>query len=663
MIQRRLVLALTAIVGVIILVLAYSGIESSRENMLKLIAQEGESMMQALVTSAGNNLSASTIVEEISSSRLAEIAELMGQILDGYPRPADSLGVWERRYQCSQISVVNNEREIVASSWPEAAGTAIADSSLQAVVVDSVLSGDRHFAIAAPLPSALPRDDEVYVAVRVKAGALLITAPARKLYDYQESLGIGFVVRKMGGQKAIDYVVLQNDSGIVLASRDIGRMMAIQADPFLAGAMEHEEILHRLYEFEDQEVLEVVRSFKSDVMPSGLLRIGMALDAYHELYADSLKQLAILSAVLFALGVVGAYAATSLKRLQVTTGSLEQLRSLTDEIVQSLEAAVVAVNEQGRITVFNPQAEKLFGKTAKALTGQAYSDAFPDDALVLTRISTDVTQRFRGELQFQQSQGDQRQLLVSSTPIVSAEGRYSGAVALAYDLTELKKLEENARAAERLSELGTLAAGVAHEIRNPLNTIAIATQRLRLEFRPTENQAEYSGFLKTIGEEIDRLNSIIKDFLSLARGQRLGKVLVDLRDFVNEIVALARLEAEKRGIEIRTEIAPGLKASIDQSEMKKVFHNLIQNALQSFRGAGDITIRGKRADANRAQIEISNSGEPIVPEVRARIFQPYFTTRADGTGLGLAICRRIVADHGGTIELLEGEPTTFRIVV
>lgn len=663
MIQRRLVLALTAIVGVIILVLAYSGIESSRENMLKLIAQEGESMMQALVTSAGNNLSASTIVEEISSSRLAEIAELMGQILDGNPRPADSLGVWERRYQCRQIIVVNNEREIVASSWPEAAGTAIADSSVQAVVVDSVLSGDRYFAIAAPLPSALPRDDEIYVAVRVKAGALLITAPARKLYDYQESLGIGFVVRKMGGQKAIDYVVLQNDSGIVLASRDIGRMMAIQADPFLAGAMEHEEIVHRLYEFEDREVLEVVRSFKSDVMPSGLLRIGMALDAYHELYADSLKQLAILSAVLFALGVVGAYAATSLKRLQVTTGSLEQLRSLTDEIVQSLEAAVVAVNEQGRITVFNPQAEKLFGKTAKALTGQAYSDAFPDDALVLTRISTDVTQRFRGELQYQQSQGDQRQLLVSSTPIVSAEGRYSGAVALAYDLTELKKLEENARAAERLSELGTLAAGVAHEIRNPLNAIAIATQRLRLEFKPTENQAEYSGFLKTIGEEIDRLNSIIKDFLSLARGQRLGKVLVDLQDFVNEIVVLARLEAEKRGIEIRTEIAPGLKASIDQAEMKKVFHNLIQNALQSFRGAGDITIRGKRADANRAQIEISNSGEPIVPEVRARIFQPYFTTRADGTGLGLAICRRIVADHGGTIELLEGEPTTFRIVV
>ncbi len=663
MIRRRAVLGLILIVGVIILVLAYSGIESSRENMLELIAQEGESMMQALVTSAGNNLSATTIVEEISAARLVETTGLLARLVDASSAAVESLSVWERRFELEQVSLVDDEFKITRSSWSDAVGIVINDSDRAFPVLDSIIEAGRPSAVVAPYPSALPRDELIHAGARTRSGVLLITAKARKLTDYQESLGIGFVVRKMGGQDAIDYVVLQNDSGIVLASRDIGPMVAIASDPFLVDALEHEEIVHRVFEFDGKEVLEVVRSFRSDVMPSGLLRIGMSLEGYRLLYADSLKQLAILSIVLFALGVVGAYTVTSLKKLQVTTGDLEQLRSMTDEIVQSLEAAVVAVDVDGKVSAFNPQAERLFGKPARAVIGQSYQALFANDLLGLSRIAGDSTQRFRGEVSYPDNAGGARYLLISASPVLGKAAEYSGAVALAYDLTELKRLEESARAAERLSELGTLAAGVAHEIRNPLNAISIAAQRLQLEFKPTENAEEYSAFLKTIGEEIERLNFIIKDFLSLARGQRVAKVLVDVKEYLNDIAALARIESEQRGIRIEVQSPEKLTTNIDPGEMKKVFHNLIQNALQSMASSGDIKIRANALNANRVQIDVTNSGVSIPNEVRARIFQPYFSTKADGTGLGLAICRRIVADHGGTIELLEGEPTTFRIVV
>lgn len=211
--------------------------------------------------------------------------------------------------------------------------------------------------------------------------------------------------------------------------------------------------------------------------------------------------------------------------------------------------------------------------------------------------------------------------------------------------------------------MGTLAAGVAHEIRNPLNSIAIAAQRLQLEFTPAGNTDEYRAFLQTIREEIERLNAIIKDFLALARGGQLAKVLVELKPYLNEITALARLEAEKRGVAININVEPGLAVAVDKSEMKKVFVNLVQNALQSIADTGDIGIIAGKDSAGRIRIDIQNSGAPIPPEDRTRIFQPYFTTRPDGTGLGLAICRRIVVDHGGTMELLDGEPTTFRIVL
>ncbi len=661
--RRRIVLTLTVLVGVIILILAYSGIQSSRDNMLQLIAQNGESMMQALVTSAGNNLAASAIVEESSAQRLVEIGNLLGRLLDSNPQLVDTLEFWERRYQLARIDLIAADSLVLASSWSEYVGKTIEFVPERMAVMDSVISDRKTTAISVPLPSALPQDNLAYLATATRRGILLLEAPVRKLTDFQESLGIGYVIRQLGGQDAISYAILQTDSGIVLASRAIAPVVAIQDDPFLVNALGHEQTVNRLYEFEDEQVLEVVRSFKSDVMPSGLFRVGMSLNVYHQLYIDSLKQLGILSLVLFALGIVGAYATTSVKKLQVTEGSLEQLKSMTDEIVQSLEAAVVAIDKSGRLIIFNPLAERIFARSSRAILGKQYDEIFGEDELFLKRTRIQPAQVFRGEVVLNLPDAQRLHLLISTSPLFDRAGSVNGGVSLVYDLTEMKRLESNARAAERLSELGTLAAGVAHEIRNPLNSIAIAAQRLQLEFAPAGNADEYRAFLQTIREEIERLNAIIKDFLALARGGQLAKVLVELKPYLNEIVSLARLESEKSGIAINIDIEPGLGAEIDKNEMKKVFVNLIQNALQAIAGDGDITIKAHKVPKGQVQIDVQNSGPPIPVENRNRIFQPYFTTRPDGTGLGLAICRRIIADHGGTMELLESEPTTFRIVL
>ncbi len=663
MIRRRSVYALVILFGAVILVLAYGGIESSRKNMLKLLQQEGASIMQALMTSARNNLAASTIFEEAATDRLVDISSLLGDLLNQGDRSIDSLASWQRRFQLERIDLVVDSNKIVASSDIKIVGTPVTGDSDLISVLDSVATDNRRMAVAPPMPSALPQDDYTFLALRTRHGVMLITAKARKLTDYQQSLGIGFVVRQLGGQPGIDYVVLQSSSGIVLASRDVQRLMAIEADTFLTNALESEDIATRIYEFQGKRDLEVVRSFKSDLLPSGILRIGMSLDVYDQLYSSSLKQLGIISIVLFVLGIVGSYAATSIKKLQVVEGSLEQLQSITDEIVQSLEAGVVAIDRGGLLTLFNPRAERLFGKTSKAIIGKHYSTVFPDDLLSLQKIEQQPDQVRRGEIRFSPTPGDLRHLLISTVPIYGRQETYSGAVALVYDLTEIRKLEENARAAERLSELGSLAAGVAHEIRNPLNAISIATQRLASEFTPADDVDEYRSFLKTISEEIARLNTIIKDFLSLARAGHVAKVLVDLREYLDDILSLARLETEKQGITIEMDIDPGMTVNLDKLEMKKVFLNLIKNAEQAISDSGKISFRAAKLASGLTAIDISNSGASIPPDVSSKMWQPYFTTRKDGTGLGLAICRRIVADHGGTIELLEGSPTTFRIVV
>ncbi len=168
--RRRIVLTLTILVGVIILILAYSGIQSSRDNMLQLIAQNGESMMQALVTSAGNNLAASAIVEESSAQRLVEIGNLLGRLLDGNPHWSIHSEYWERRYQLARIDLIAADSLVVASSWSESVGKTIEFSPERMAVLDSVFSNRKTTAISVPRPSALPQDNLAYLATATRRG-------------------------------------------------------------------------------------------------------------------------------------------------------------------------------------------------------------------------------------------------------------------------------------------------------------------------------------------------------------------------------------------------------------------------------------------------------------------------------------------------------------
>lgn len=661
--RRRAILILIILFGGAILILAYSGIHSSRKNMLQLLTSEGRSLLQSLIVSAQNNVAASAIVEQATSDHLMDIATTLGTVLDQNRSFLDSLDVLQRRYRLGRIDVVNAKGNVIASSWSETIGSQIGKDDDFYEVMDSVQSGRTETAIATPTPSLLSRADFVKVAVRIRSGVLLLEAETKKLTDYQRSLGIGFLVRQLGRQQGVAYVALQSDSGIVLGSRDIGWMVAIEADTFLTNAAEHGQMVNRIYDFHGTDVLEVVRAFRSDALPSGIFRLGMSLESYDRLYHSSLKQLAILSVVLFVLGIVGSYAAVSSRRLQLAATDLEQLKTLTNEIIDSVETAIVATDHAGYITIFNPQAESLFSFSARAVLGQPYLSVFKKDEIFLDEMARAASSVKRGEITLKSTGDEFKHLLVSASPILDIEGAYTGSVSLVYDLSEMKRLEEAARTSERLSELGNLAAGVAHEIRNPLNAISIAAQRLHHEFTPSENVDEYTGFLKTITAEIERLNVIIKDFLALARGGRIQKVLVDLDEYLTDIVALVSLEAGQKMVAVKVAVERELKAEIDKLEMNKVIVNLLKNAIEAADPGGSVEINARAAESGKVDIEISNSGKPIPEEIRRKIFQPYFTTKSEGTGLGLAICHRIVADHGGRLELLDREPTTFRITV
>ena len=227
-----------------------------------------------------------------------------------------------------------------------------------------------------------------------------------------------------------------------------------------------------------------------------------------------------------------------------------------------------------------------------------------------------------------------------------------------------RKLEK----AERLSSLGQLAAGVAHEIRNPLNAISMASQRLKREFMPGEEgeKEEYNTITTVIRDEIRRLNGIIEEFLTFSKSRRLELRENAVQDVLQKIVNLVSAEAKASGISVRTDWPDNpVMIPMDMDKMQQALLNLVKNAVESINGNGSITIALQREEKGPVKIIISDTGCGLTPEEIERIFNPEYTTKEKGLGLGLSLAHEIIRGHGGEIQVnsRKGEGTVFEILL
>ena len=215
-------------------------------------------------------------------------------------------------------------------------------------------------------------------------------------------------------------------------------------------------------------------------------------------------------------------------------------------------------------------------------------------------------------------------------------------------LREVRRMEAETRRNERLTSMGQLAAGVAHEIRNPLNAISIITQRIKAEFSTTENQEEYTSLLSTIGKEITRISMIVENFLKFARPPKLVISSVDVEELINDALTVTAEHAKREGITVNTFIDTGLRCRCDYDQLKQAFLNIILNAFDAIAEKGLISIFASRKN-HELEIRFEDNGAGIAEDVLPKIFDPYFTTRSKGNGLGLSEVHRIITAHGGRI--------------
>ncbi|HEY8488864.1 MAG TPA: ATP-binding protein [Thermaerobacter sp.] len=371
------------------------------------------------------------------------------------------------------------------------------------------------------------------------------------------------------------------------------------------------------------------------------------------------------------LAVLASQAALSLdnarlfEQVQARLQELEALQRFQDLVFEQVGTGIVAVDATGTVTLVNRAAAAILeraGGAAEAMRPpRPLGGDNPCDSMLLEQLAAAEPLPPR-VLELEGRDGAPLAVAAQAFPLVGPEGERAGAVVLLQDVTQQRELELRARRSERLAAVGQLAAGAAHEIRNPLTAIKGFIQLIgrRLE-------GETAGYIAIVLQEIERIEGIVNDLLLLARQPRLRLRPVDLAALLRRLVDMLRMAETARGCLIElivTEPLPPVVA--DEGQLRQVFLNLIRNGLEAMAGGGRLKVRAfAGTEPGRVIVEVEDTGPGIPPEHLGRIFDPFFTTKDGGTGLGLAVSYGIVRSHGGHIDV-DSEPgrgTRMRVVL
>ncbi len=341
------------------------------------------------------------------------------------------------------------------------------------------------------------------------------------------------------------------------------------------------------------------------------------------------------------------------------------LRTFNEDIIQTMTNGLVVVDETGRVTVFNKAAVTLSGYDATEVLGRPLRDAIPDASAIADIIEATLAhppgaKYPQCEVSVRHRDGSLLPLAVSASPLYDSHGHVSGVVCLFEDLSESKALEAERRRLDRLAALGEMSAVVAHEIRNPMAGIAAGVEYIGKGL--PEGSPPKEGVSLILGE-IERVNRILEDILSVARPFQLKLSTEAMSDVVEGVLRRYQARTEAKAIQVSHRYALSLPLlQVDRARLEQALTNLVLNAVEAMPAGGTLTV-ALDADDTWLSIAISDTGPGILPEAERRLFEPFFTTKVRGTGLGLAVARRVIEEHGGTIELASepGRGTTFAI--
>ena len=399
-----------------------------------------------------------------------------------------------------------------------------------------------------------------------------------------------------------------------------------------------------------KEMMRPGNDMSSHQHSDNIIVLGLKMTAFEAARRSDIHHAVVMAAILVALGSGALFFIFVIQNYYLVDRTLEQTRDYTRQVVANMANGLLSIGPEGRIRSYNLLALELLGLKEAAVDGMDLKSVIDFKETGIDATLSGCQPVLEREFLHRQKSGALMPMTLSVTSILDEKQTCTGAVIVLRDLREIKKLEEKIRHSEKLAAIGELAAGVAHEIRNPLSSIKGFARFLAHSLSDRTQEKEYAEIMV---KEVDRINSVVNDLLTFARPLEPELAPTDVLELAEHTVRLVETDARSRDIKIRRKINPDLKRFLlDANQITQALLNLMLNALQEVDNGGVIDVG---ADVNesgtRLNIWVEDNGPGIPQDKKKKIFDHFFTTREKGTGLGLAIVHKIVENHRGEIRV------------
>ena len=474
-------------------------------------------------------------------------------------------------------------------------------------------------------------------------------------------------------KEGVSYIDICNDKGLILISTEEERWKnAIQiSNPGKINFISTKDK-------NGNRVLQVIKPFNVDInrqlldiwkilpIRNSYLVVGVNLEGYYVRLNQTRRRIIFNYSVIMALVLLGIYVIFKLQETYIVKKTLNEMKIYTSKLLETMENAVISVDNNGTIKTFNFKSEEIFGKKRKEVLNKDCQEVLNLNVEGECIFKKCLLERKNIDQEIiLEEKGLKKKILEVNTSFLTGElGDITGMVAVIRDVTEIKELNEEVARHKRLAALGKLSAGIAHEIRNPLSSIRGLAQFVYNSFSKTDERKED---LNTIIQEVDRLNKLVVQVLDYAKLKELNLTSFSLNHLINKIVELFKQEIKSK--QIRFYLGFSLDISLieaDKDQIRQILMNVVINAIQAIPEKGKIKIKTEK-DLLRGEpavkLVIEDNGIGIAEKDLNQIFDPFFSTKEQGSGLGLSIVYKLVEGHQGEIkvESKEGEGTKFII--
>lgn len=394
-----------------------------------------------------------------------------------------------------------------------------------------------------------------------------------------------------------------------------------------------------------------------------IIVIGLDVTPFEEAIQSDIRTTILLSVIMLVLGFGGFMSLFWMQSYRTAKKSLQDTSAFADEVVSHLPIGLVATDRSGHITFFNEAAEQITGLKKTVVLKEKPEKFLPEDLCGLQPKLDQGQTIFEQEMECIFSGGKKTPVSISATRIINESGDFVGQILILRDLSEIRQLQYEIHKQEKLAAMGGLAAGVAHEVRNPLSSIKALATFFAGKF---DDDRESREAAEVMVQEVDRLNRVITELLEFAKPSELNRQSEDIGLLVVRSIQLIKQDATNKDIHINLHLEKDIcPVWIDPDRIAQCLLNLYINAIQAMPKGGTLTVQCSHFKSKHIIITVKDNGPGIPQEQLNSIYDPYFTTKNRGTGLGLAIVNKIIEAHQGQIDVesTTGQGTAFNISI